>query len=605
ISASELSPTEFTMKRKTRSSPGSIVCVGFPTPAFVHSSEELLQPFPVHVRAPHSSLPSMGGQPGGTVRLRCISACKLSPALAATAYGAAGQAVSALHAMAILQVYQAKALKQLHEGSSDSEVMQELRSATDLALRATKVMSTMVVQECHLWLNLVQMSDVDKVRFLDAPVSQVGLFGDTFSAVQKQTEAIKHILPRRDKASGARPLSARRQGRPPVASTPALPPAPSQGTTPQQGRRASRRNMAQPAAQASAKVSVFTKLAEGALAPLWSQGIRVLSYLDDWLIIAHSRDLLCQHVQSMPNCLELFRRKTAAPGAYGSRSRCNATRLAPYETASALATRPDPEMGTDNTATVAYINHRGGLCSCRMSQLACHLLLWSQKRLKSLRTVHIPGELNRAADALSRQFTHPGEWRLHRQVVQLIWSHFGEAQVDLFASPESSHCQLFYSLTEAPLSRDELAHSWPRGHLKYAFPPVSLLAQTLCKIREDEALLAHPNLVCRPHSCNSPSLEDSPEEGPSFSGDWHDLAPASRPVEPPRVAPGRDAADLAGLPQAVVDTITQARAPSTRQAYALKWGLFVDWCSSRREDPQRCSIGVVLAFLQEGLERRL
>ncbi|KAL0199601.1 hypothetical protein M9458_002788, partial [Cirrhinus mrigala] len=66
-------------------------------------------------------------------------ACKLSSALAAKAYGAAGQAASSLHAMAILQVYQAKALKQLHEGSSDSEVMQELHSATDFALRATKV----------------------------------------------------------------------------------------------------------------------------------------------------------------------------------------------------------------------------------------------------------------------------------------------------------------------------------------------------------------------------------------------------------------------------------------------------------------------------------
>ncbi len=40
-------------------------------------------------------------------------------------------------------------------------------------------------------------------------------------------------------------------------------------------------------------------------------------------------------------------------------------------------------------------------------------------------------------------------------------------------------------------------------------------------------------------------------------------------------------------------------------AYALKWNLFVKWCSSRREDPRRCSIGVVLSFLQQGLERRL
>ncbi len=67
------------------------------------------------------------------------------------------------------------------------------------------------------------------------------------------------------------------------------------------------------------------------------------------------------------------------------------------------------------------------------------------------------------------------------------------------------------------------------------------------------------------------------------------------------MAPGRDAADLSGLPPAVVETIIQARAPSTRQTYALKWSLFATWCSSRREDPRRCTIGVVLSFLQERL----
>ncbi len=141
---------------------------------------------------------------------------------------------------------------------------------------------------------------------------------------------------------------------------------------------------------------------------------------------------------------------------------------------------------TENTAAVSYINWLGGLRSRRMSQLACHLLLWSHTQLRSLRAVHIPGELNRAADALSRQLTFPGEWRLHPETIQLIWSRFGEAQVDLFASHEPSHCQLYFSLTEGPLGTDALAHSWPRALRKYAFPPVSLLAQTLCKVREDE-----------------------------------------------------------------------------------------------------------------------
>ncbi len=206
-------------------------------------------------------------------------ACKLTAALAAKAYSAAGQAASALHAMAILQVHQAKALKQVHEGSTDPGLMQELRTATDFALRATKVtarslgkaMSTMVVQERHLWLNLAEMKDVDKARFLDAPISQGGLFGDTvegfaqqFLAVQQQTEAIQHILPRRDAPStaapGARPQSARRRGRPPASSRADPPQAES---THRPARRASRRRAAPP--RVPARPQVVQEVDEAAL----------------------------------------------------------------------------------------------------------------------------------------------------------------------------------------------------------------------------------------------------------------------------------------------------------------------------------------------------
>ncbi len=136
-----------------------------------------------------------------------------------------------------------------------------------------------------------------------------------------------------------------------------------------------------------------------------------------------------------------------------------------------------------------------GLIYVSMSQLARHLLLWSHTQFKSLRAVHILGKLNHAVNVLSRQLTFPGEWRLHPEMIRLIWSRFGEDQVDLFASPESSHCQLYFSLTEGPLGTDALAHSWPRALPKYAFPPVSLLAQTLCKLREDEEQV----LLVAPH----------------------------------------------------------------------------------------------------------
>ncbi len=911
-------------------------------------------------------------------------ACKFSSALTAKAYGAAGQAASALHAMALLQVHQAKALKQLHEGDADPGVLQELRTATDLALRATKVtaralgqtMSTLVVQERHLWLTLAYMRESDKHRFLDSPISQAGLFGEAvedfaqqFSAAQKQTEAFRHILPRQSAAvstppPAAAPPSARRRGRPPAASTSA-PARPQQQPALRPQRGAGRRRPAQPASAPAKPVkrqgrrrpwdgrpgafgscssgdgvhttpspgggpggesfvsflfcsatvsgtqnfnkravsfssgsqegedgsvrdlvstlpspSLFASGQQGPVRghdafsripcptmepgqchtthsdptsrrtafrvrPLCSISLPHRGYVSDspgpactvpgglarapqavslapedyqtrlrdsvrpaspqvqghsvhlsveqgcpslacrsrgptgegrdragpssrdevrvlqpllhrtqerrWvttnpgpacsepgpsqapvqdvdaethLSMRPSLRLVCSNrpegrllpcldppstqtvsplcvrgasipvqgpslraipvasclhqgrrsspctvkgsrhsypqlprwlahpgpvsstavrtqgygaqspqpvgtsgqpgkEQTLPYAEDLFSRHgvglgqphstslrgacsvnaempgvspaqesgstetfSEAPGACGILSRYHAARIASYETASALASRPSPEMGmapwhipglthpvlpshlqplvgpcvssgrssprasiqahccfnrrlchglgamcnghaaaglwtgpqlqwhinclellavwlalrrfrtllhekhvlvrSDNTATVAYINHQGGLCSRRMSQLARHLLLWSQKHLRSLCAVHVPGELNRAADELSRQHALPGEWQLHPEVLQLIWRRFGDAQVDLFASPDTSHCQLFFSLSEGTLGTDALACSWPRGLRKYAFPPVSLLAQTLCKVREDE-----------------------------------------------------------------------------------------------------------------------
>ncbi len=120
------------------------------------------------------------------------------------------------------------------------------------------------------------------------------------------------------------------------------------------------------------------------------------------------------------------------------------------------------------------------------------------------------------------------------------------------------------------------------------------------------ALLAQSDVVSRTDAPrDSPSLANSSEEGSTFSERGHPLAPAPRHVKSPRMVLGRDAEVLSGLPPAVVNTITSARALSTRQAYRLKWNLFVNWCSPRREDPRRCPIAVVLSFLQDGLERRL
>lgn len=66
-------------------------------------------------------------------------ACKFTSSLPAKAYRAAGLAASGLHAMVILQIHQAEALKQLRKDISKLGLMQELRSATNFALRVMKV----------------------------------------------------------------------------------------------------------------------------------------------------------------------------------------------------------------------------------------------------------------------------------------------------------------------------------------------------------------------------------------------------------------------------------------------------------------------------------
>ncbi|XP_042572020.1 uncharacterized protein LOC122135816 [Cyprinus carpio] len=92
----------------------------------------------------------------------------------------------------------------------------------------------------------------------------------------------------------------------------------------------------------------------------------------------------------------------------------------------------------------------------------------------------------------------------------------------------------------------------------------------------------------------------SPETGPPFSGGRDDLASTPREVVSAHLVARREPA---GLPERVLDTISQARAPSTRRLYASKWSVFSTWCSDHGESPTSCDVSVILSFLQELLEK--
>ncbi len=144
---------------------------------------------------------------------------------------------------------------------------------------------------------------------------------------------------------------------------------------------------------------------------------------------------------------------------------------------------------TDNMAVVSHINRQGGLRSRTLDRLARRLLLWSQDKFLSLKAVHVPGILNLADDFLSRQKLRPGEWMLNRQTVSQIWDLFGEAEVDLFASQESSQCPFWFSLSfPTTLGIDAFTHLWPNVSL-YAFQPIKLIPEVLCRVKVSSARL--------------------------------------------------------------------------------------------------------------------
>ncbi len=88
----------------------------------------------------------------------------------------------------------------------------------------------------HLWLNLTEMKDADKVPFLNSPVSPTGLFGpavegfaERFTAAQKSSQAMRHFLPKHSSSAAAlnHPKMAPTQ-QPAKATPPAVqPPSPS------------------------------------------------------------------------------------------------------------------------------------------------------------------------------------------------------------------------------------------------------------------------------------------------------------------------------------------------------------------------------------------
>ncbi len=105
--------------------------------------------------------------------------------------------------------------------------------------------------------------------------------------------------------------------------------------------------------------------------------------------------------------------------------------------------------------------------------------------------------------------------------------------------------------------------------------------------------------VDAPSAGGSEDLEDL-WQGRSRPFHRNNMAPLTRAVGSLHLASQREPT---GLPERVLNSISEARAPSTRRLYALKWSVFSTWCLNRGENPSTSELAVVLSFLQELLDK--
>ncbi len=352
---------------------------------------------------------------------------------------------------------------------------------------------------------------------------------------------------------------------------------------------------------------VFTKVAEAALVPLREQGVRILNYLDDWLILAQSQDQLCEHRDMVLSHLSQL----------GLQVNWEKSKLSPVQRISFLG------MELDSVSQTASLTQERA-----QSVLNCLNTFKNRTAAPLKQFQRLLGHMAAAAAVTPLGLLHmrPLQHWLHGRVPRWAWQS-GTLRVQVTPACRQTFTpwsDLSFLRAGVPLEQvsrhavvytDASAKGWGatfNGHavsgvwtdpqLHWHINCLELLAVHLALNRLKRRLRGEHVLV---RTDNTATVAYINRQGGLRSRRMSQLARHLLLWSRKHLRSLR-AIHIPGLlPQGVVDTITSARAPSTRHAYALKWNLFVEWCSSHREDPRRCPIRVVLSFLQQGLERRL
>jgi hypothetical protein len=145
---------------------------------------------------------------------------------------------------------------------------------------------------------------------------------------------------------------------------------------------------------------------------------------------------------------------------------------------------------TDNTTTLAYINHQGGTTSIDLSMIAEELWNLCLERNINIKAEHIPGSLNLLADKASRMKLDRHDWKLKPWLFNLFNKIWGPHQVDLFASRHNTQIPMFFSWMPDPeaLATDAFLQQWSRLN-SWTNPPWILIPKILAKSIREKATM--------------------------------------------------------------------------------------------------------------------
>ena len=148
----------------------------------------------------------------------------------------------------------------------------------------------------------------------------------------------------------------------------------------------------------------------------------------------------------------------------------------------------------DNTTAVAVINKMGSTRSLECNAMAQKIWTFCLKHSIYVTCAHIPGVDNCVPDEESRKEYKQAEWMLDRKLYNRCTKHFHfSPTIDCFATRINAQHKNYVARRPDPFAKfiDAFSFNWSTEKC-YIFPPFSLVARVLQKIRTDSSW-CYPN----------------------------------------------------------------------------------------------------------------